>query len=318
MPPRWLALGVFVLWIFMTGWLFVRDYWPQLQPGQPPPFRIDLADEAQNNIPVRWSIFKDGEGRGYARTWVNFRNRDDDPHQRVFKAGEWEFELGGEFKLWRTSNRYGQPDFLVKNKYRVTREGALREFQSTVSFNLKTKIPGVIGQDPDSPQEESENSQEIELVEIFGKVQNDVCYPRMIVSPEAKKWVSLAAFFEPLVAYLERPMEPIRMPTRAAMLNPLEPVNKLAKVSKGQRWRIPMVDPMSAWQKSSGVQYLNAEVLQDTEWIKWGGHKEPVPCLVIKYQGDDLTGYTWVQEEDGLVVGQEITQHGDNLRLMRD
>ena len=94
----------------MTGWLFVRDYWPQLQPGQPPPFRIDLADEAQNNIPVRWSIFKDGKDHGYARTWVNFRSRDDDPHQRIFKAGEWEFELGGEFKLWTDNkkNRYGR------------------------------------------------------------------------------------------------------------------------------------------------------------------------------------------------------------------
>jgi hypothetical protein len=39
---------------------------------------------------------------------------------------------------------------------------------------------------------------------------------------------------------------------------------------------------------------------------------------VIEYQGDDISGYTWVQEEDGLVVGQEITQHGEKLRLWRD
>jgi hypothetical protein len=306
----------------MTSWLFVRDYWPQLQPGQPPPFRIDLADEAQNNIPVRWSIFKDGEDRGYARTWVNFRSREDDSHQPVIKAGEWEFELGGEFKLWTiTQSRYGQPDFLVRNRYRVTREGELREFKSTVSVNKKTRVFGPIDQDPDSPREDSETSEEIQMVEISGEVHDDLCYPRVTVSPDIKK-LTFVALVEPLmkslVAYLERPMEPIRMPKRAAMLNPLEPVNKLAKVRKGQRWRIPMIDPMSAWQKSSGVQYLDAEVLWETEWIKWGPHKEPVPCLVIKYQGDDLTGYTWVQEEDGLVVGQEITQHGDNLRLMRD
>ncbi len=302
----------------MTGWLFVRDYWPHLQPGQPPPFRIDLADEAQNNIPVRWSIFKDGEGRGYARTWVNFRNRDDVYKGHVPKAGEWEFELGGEFKLWRTTNRYGQPDFLVRNKYRVTREGELREFESTVSINRKTKILAPVGQDPDSPQEDSENSEEIQLIEVSGEVRDGFCYPRIVVSPDVKKWMPFVAFVEPIVAFLERPMEPVPMPKRAAILNPLEPVNKLAKVRKGQRWRIPMVDPMSVWQNSSRVQYLDAEVLRETEWIKWGTHKQPVPCLVIKYHGDDLTGYTWVQEEDGLVVGQEITQHGDNLRLMRD
>src|SRR5207244_5737439 len=127
------------------------------------------------------------------RTWVNFRSRDgdphrrdDDPHQRIFKAGEWEFELGGEFKLWTDNkkNRYGQPDFLVRNKYRVTREGELREFQSTVSYNLKTNIPGAIGRDPDSPEEDSENSEEIQLIEISGEVHDGFCYPRIVVSPD--------------------------------------------------------------------------------------------------------------------------------------
>src|ERR1700687_1039638 len=73
MPPRWVIVGIVAFWLVMTGWLFFRELWPRLQPGQPPPFRIDLADEAQNNIPIRWSIIKDGEDRGYARTWVNFR-----------------------------------------------------------------------------------------------------------------------------------------------------------------------------------------------------------------------------------------------------
>ncbi len=59
MPPRGIIAGIVIFWIGMSGWLFFREFWPQLQPGQPPPFRIDLADEAQNNIPIRWSIFKD-------------------------------------------------------------------------------------------------------------------------------------------------------------------------------------------------------------------------------------------------------------------
>jgi hypothetical protein len=315
MPPRWLTLGIIVLWIGMTGWMFVREYRPQLQPGQPPPIRIELADEAQSNIPIRWSIIKDNEDRGYARTAINFRDQDKN-HKQVRRADEWEFELWGEFKLWKSKDRYGQPDFIVKNQYRVTREGELREFRSKVSINLKTKIAAPATPAPGSPErfnlDDNEQSQEIEVLELSGEVHDNFCYPHVRVSKEVKKWVPFAAFFE-------REIEPVAMPKRATMLNPLEPVHKLAKVRKGQHWRIPMVDPMSVfWERSPRLHYLNAEVLQETQWIKWGSHKDPVPCLVIKYQGDDVSGFTWVQEEDGLVVGQEITQHGDTLRLMRD
>src|SRR5437879_4167388 len=112
MPPRTFIVGIVAFWTFMTGWLFVRELWPRLQTGQPPPYRIDLADEAQNNIPVRWSIFKDSENpRGYIRTWVNLGDRDDT------------FVLADEFKLWTVKKETeGQPDFIVKSTYRVTRE----------------------------------------------------------------------------------------------------------------------------------------------------------------------------------------------------
>lgn len=277
----------------MTGWLFVRELWPRFQVGQPPPFRIDLADEAQNEIPVRWSIFKDEERpRGYIRNWVNFRDQDDT------------FELVGEFKLWNDPDIKGQPDFLVKSKYRVTREGELREFLSTIAL----KIPNGLGKN--SSQEEFENH--IELLRLSGDVRDNVCFPHIKVAPEIKKWV-------PLVSMLEREMEPVTMPKRASILNTLAPVNKLAKVKKGQRWRIPMVDPLSIfWKQSTRIQYLDAQVLDKTEWLKWGTKKDYVPCLVIEYQGDDISGHTWIQEVDGLVVRQEITQHGDKLELRRD
>ena len=87
MPPRWLTFGIIVLWIGMTGWLFVREYWPQWQPGQPPPIHIELADEAQNNIPIRWTIIKDDEDRGYARTAINFRENKNPKQVRTAEIG---------------------------------------------------------------------------------------------------------------------------------------------------------------------------------------------------------------------------------------
>jgi len=297
MPPRWVIAGIVAFWMLMTGWLFFRELWPKLQPGQPPPFRIDLADEAQNNIPIRWSIFKDGEDRGYARTWVNFRKEDDT------------FELHGEFKLWKKTGRFGQPDFLVNNMYRVTREGELREIQASVGQNFKTPLK--------VQQEDGESVHESGSLKVSGEVRDGFFRPHIkIIIP-------------PLQPF-ELDMKPLAMPKRASILNPLEPVNKLPRVRKGQHWRIPMVDPLamfedavfslglSAGQKSTRLEYLDAEVLNETVGIKWGAKKEPVPCLVIEYQGDDISGHTWIQEDDGLVVGQEITQHGDKLELKRD
>jgi hypothetical protein len=291
MPPRGVIVGIITFWMGMTGWLFFRELWPQLQPGQPPPFRIDLADEAQNNIPIRWSIMKDEENRGYIRTWVNFRDQDDT------------FELVGEFKLWMTSNTEGQPDFIVLSKYRVTREGELRDFESSIKVKLPTGLA--------RPQE-GENTFHVEVLRVSGEVRDHFCYPRMKVASEVKKWVPLASIFE-------RELEPVAMPKRASILNTLAPVNKLARVRKGQHWSIPMIDPLAMfWNQTPRMQYLDAHVRNDIDWIQWGTKKDPVPCLVIEYQGDDISGHTWIQEEDGLVVRQEISQHGDKLELRRD
>ncbi len=298
MPPRGIIAGIVIFWIGMSGWLFFREFWPQLQPGQPPPFRIDLADEAQNNIPIRWSIFKDEENRGYIRSWVTFREQDDT------------FELVGEFKLWKKNPIEGQPDFVVISRYRVTREGELREFESAIDMNLKMKAPN----SPliPSTREDSETALKVELLHLTGEVRDHYCYPRLKVASEVKKWVPLASLFE-------REMEPVAMPNRASILNTLAPVNKLARVRKGQRWRVPMVDPLAMfWNQSPRMEYLDALVLNDIQWIQWGNKKEPAPCLVIEYRGDDISGHTWIQEEDGMVVRQEIIQHGDKLELKRD
>jgi hypothetical protein len=319
MPPRGAIFGIVVFWTFMTGWLFFREIWPRLQTGQPPPFRIELADEAQNNIPIRWSIFKNEEERGYARTAINYRDHDLDQKRRVRTPDDWEFELWGEFKLWNKGME-GQAPFVVRNHYRVTHEGELREFQSTVSINIETKsidqatsistLFRLLSKEKNN--QDNEPSQEIEMVKLSGVIRDRFCFPRITVSDQLKEWIPLAALFE-------RQMDPVPMPNQATLLNPLEPIHKLAKVRMGQRWRIPMVDPLAVFLKQSPrMQYLDAVVLDKTVWLKWGSKKDLVPCLVIEYQGDDISGHTWIQEEDGLVVRQEITQHGEKLELRRD
>src|SRR6516225_2533318 len=62
MPPRWLCLGILAFWVATSGYLFWLELWPTIQPNEPPPFVIDLVDEAQQNIPtpIRWNFYEAG------------------------------------------------------------------------------------------------------------------------------------------------------------------------------------------------------------------------------------------------------------------
>src|SRR5215510_6456088 len=61
MPPRLLSLTIVAGWLGMGAWLFVRDLWPSLRPGEPPPYTFMASDEApRQGPPVRWNVFKDG------------------------------------------------------------------------------------------------------------------------------------------------------------------------------------------------------------------------------------------------------------------
>jgi hypothetical protein len=147
---------------------------------------------------------------------------------------------------------------------------------------------------------------EVEALRLSGEVRDQQFYPHVSINV-------------PLILKMERDLEPVPMARRASLMNPLQPVNRLANLRKGQHWRIPIVDPLtSAWQRSAKIQFLNAQVLPETQPLKWGTNKNEVPCLVIEYEGEEITGHTWVQESDGLVVLQEIQQHGETMKLLRD
>src|SRR5579864_2082451 len=115
MPPRLLTLAIIVFWIGTTGWLFYHEVYPRLWPDAPPPFTVELIDEAQQNISVRWSLFQKGSLKGYCVTKVAYHQEDDT------------FELDGDFRLWEGGyNGEKVPDQVIKSNYRVTREGELR------------------------------------------------------------------------------------------------------------------------------------------------------------------------------------------------
>src|SRR5262245_42429700 len=56
MPPRLLCVVIVAFWLGMTAWLFQRDIWPRLAPGEPPPFTVNPADanKRADRFPTNW------------------------------------------------------------------------------------------------------------------------------------------------------------------------------------------------------------------------------------------------------------------------
>ena len=69
MPGRPYIVGIVFFWMATATWLFQREFWPALQPGEPPPFNVDLVDEARQ-MPIQWTIHRGPEEEkiGFATT----------------------------------------------------------------------------------------------------------------------------------------------------------------------------------------------------------------------------------------------------------
>jgi hypothetical protein len=280
-------------WVTMTGWLFYSDLWPRLQPGEPPPFTIDLADEASANVQkTYWTLFKDGVESGSVETWVVYHDEDDT------------FEIPGILKLRLIAAPGKEPDLRIESRYRVTREGELRELAADAHMPLL----GV-------------------AAHLDGKVQDKWFTPHFQLTGPGFE-------FKP-------DLKPVTVSHRGSVFNPRQPVNKLRGLRPGQRWRMPMVDPVTdtltvaAAQAVPGIKLpdlpvLQAEVLPNLQVLPRlelkpvertaapSPRRSGVPCLVIQYTSDEINARTWVRESDGLVLRQEVTQHGDTWILDRD
>jgi hypothetical protein len=292
MPSRSIILAIVVFWLATTGWLIYRDLRLRLLPGEPPPYTIDLADEAEMST-IRWSVFRDDHPKptGYAKTKVRYNEADD------------MFEISGEFKLWSSGIMQGSADMLFEGVYSVTREGRLRAidaratlFQATDARTTLLKGTDVLGS-----------------ARIEGTVQDRRFKPRLTLDVRG-------------ALHLERDLPTVEVSERGNVLNPLQPVNRLGGLRKGQHWRMPLVHPLNdaisaavsslLKQEVPGVSSLDAEVLPETHALEWGHIL--VPCLVVEFTGEDVRVRTWVRESDGSVLRQEVEQHGEKLALQRD
>jgi len=266
---------------------FRREWWPYLEPDAPPPFTIDLLDEARDSVPGTWKVSRNGEPVLTAKTNVDHNAADNT------------FTLWAEFQP-----PFGKPAKPregalaiqgMSSRYRVTPEGRLLHLNASAAASYLP--PFVATRTPVGGR-----------IELSGDVVDGRFSGRYHVEVEG------------VLNHSGNVSVPVS--SQGAVLLPLHPLKHIYGLRPGQRWRVPVVDPLDDLQAAllPGGQrdpiYLDARVLAEPQPLSWGNQQRE--CLVIEYSGEEMSGRTWVRRPDGLVLQQEVSKSGDTWTLRRD
>ncbi len=285
MPTRWLTLLIVLFWLTTSVMLFRQSYWPYLQPNSPPPFAINLLDEASSPADVHWKVLHNGKQVLTAQTAIQHR-----PHEN-------DFILRAVFKPFTAQppNRPLEPQSMkiegMTSEYRVNPEGQLLGLK--VELAVTYTVIGLT-----KPPVEN-----LVAVAVEGDVTNGQFAGRYQFE------------FQGIVH--KGKLEPVPVAAQGSVLMPMHPVTYVRGLRPGQTWRVPSIDPLAALVPAGRPDStLNAKVLRETQRLKWNGKE--VDCLVIEYTNEEMSAHTWVRREDDVVLRQEVTLSGDTWVMERE
>jgi hypothetical protein len=289
MPNRVITVTIVLFWLATMAWFVRREITPRWFADAPPPFSIELVDEAvRQSLPVRWLLPRNGQVIAPARTAIEYNDVDD---TFTLTCTIYKFEL---FKV-EPATIYVEG---YRNQYRVTRTGELRAAETDVRLSVGSSLIEVL---------------------VAADVRGNQIVPRCrVISP----WGNLVPKLDPITL------------THSGVLNPMHPVHRIHGLRSGQRWRVPVWDPLADAQREAlqslfrqfvGTQLpklpsaenkvLLAEVSGPRPML-WDNLEQE--CFVIEYRGDELVGRTWVRRADGAVLRQEAFGAGEELVLQRE
>ena len=281
MPSRWVCLTIVLFWLGFNGYLLYHDLLPRLLPGRPPPFTIDLVEEAQTRRPTTdWSVLRDDEPVFRARTAVA------NPAHDVF-------ELTSEFTPIGKADPPPIHRILVKrmaSRYRVNSAGDLLGLAVTIEGSPENQLLQFVAKSF--------------TVKIDGTVEAGKLASRVKLElPDREVSLDLPA---------------VTLPQGGSVLLPLHPVNRIRGLRGGDSWTMQVFDPLEAalgamLKMNVEARLVRARVTEAAEPFTWN-RRQGVECLVIHYEGDGLKAKTWVGKERGQVLCQEV--HFDNQRLL--
>ncbi len=299
MPSRPAVLGILLFWLATAGYVVRRDVLPRLFADAPPPLLIDLADEATQQAPTFWTVYRGDQKAGRLSTRMAYDQQADTfRFVNTYSDLRIDFDAG---KLFQLAVQVPTLETAVT----VGRAGDLR------AQEMHAKLIAKLGGVPVATA----------VADVTGRVEDG-------------QLVGDCKLQSPL-GNLTQPLEPTPVPA-GQVLNPLLPVNRLQDVRPGRRWLIREVDPLKdaiealvrqvAKQSdlaagllppSGQRRELVAVVLADPETVP-RPEGPAVSCWVIEYRGDDIAARTWVSRQDGRVLRQEASGFGERLRFERE
>lgn len=293
MPPRIVVAGIVAFWLATTAYTAYRDVWPRVFQSGPPPVSIELADEARQNVPARWALYRNRQPGdkpiGSLRTQMQYLDAED--------AFVFTYSYSG-LKFEQSGVTLEVPK--ATSEVRMTRAGDLK----AQTMNVQVALGG---------------SKEIGgTINIRGTVTDGVLAGRVEIK---------SAFLN-----LSGDLDPVAVP-KGLPLNPLQPVNRIANVTGGQRWEVsesnPMQEAVGALLRKKLAEFglrlpdekkkesLVAEVGREPQTLRLAKGEE-VLCWVIEYRRAEPVARTWVRASDGKVMRQEAFEKGESLTFERE
>jgi hypothetical protein len=220
MPPRPVTLMIIVLWLGTGIWLFMRDIWPQLRPGEPPAYTLMAADEApRQGPPVRWNVFHNGAYAYDIEAPTTYREKSD--HTGYDDT----FEMRARLRA-KQKPGHKPPMRRLRSLIRITRGGELRE----VSAELHIAVA-----DWEC------------IIDVDGPIDEGQVWPKWRVRKFAADDETEARVFDrearkeaKLLRELEIPFPPVDFADHGIIFNPLHPPNRLDGLGPDQHWRMPL------------------------------------------------------------------------------
>jgi hypothetical protein len=294
MPPRLVVALIGAFWLASVGYLAYHEWWPWLRADSPPPFTVELADEAAPQS-AQWSVLRGGQKIGAVTTRMSVRKDDTfelTSHVKNLDLSVSALGFAARVKVQR----------LVTVQH-VTREGKLLDVESRLEMSI-----GALGQTFDLQ------------ARVEGDVRDGALHARCeLESPLCKMKQELEPVPLPSGGVLN-PMQPVaRLKVRPGQRWKITNVDPLGDaINASFRQLLGQLQGATARFRAnvSPPRVLLAEVLSEPQTMTFKG--QPVSCLVIEYRSADVTGSTWVRESDGKVLKQEVTGFGETVTLLRE
>jgi hypothetical protein len=288
MPSRPVTLVIVACWLVTAGWFVSRDVLPRWRAGEPPPYTIELADEALRQVvPTRWTFTINGAEVGTIRTALQYRESDDT------------FELSATCPAMTLA--VVGPIEVVATDYddgiRVTRDGELRAMHTAV--RLAVRGLGLQAR-----------------FEMWAEVRNGRLERRAEFDAPGLGRSDLA--LDPTDVPRGSVLNPMHPVPRITGLRPGQEWRQPLTDPRSDIVRavVARLAGSEAPNLSGAPDVLQARVLTEPQPVDWNG--ESHVCLVVEYRGEEHTARTWVRQSDGMVLRQEADAHGETLVLQRE